>query len=185
MDNILNKFTSDKKSDMIIVLKNITPQDIESWIPYTIPDISYAMKEYIEFPTQFTNLRDWPTKCDICCWICDRNPKSYRRFIPFNFKIINRENKEVICDPYGYFDNWNCAIKYLNTEIRGRDCNDIRNNIIELANMYDGENYINIAEPIPKIVRKKYCGDNGMTDEEYDVEYLRHDRIYSIRNLTN
>ena len=104
-----------KKSN-ILILKGIYPKEfapvdtIYEKIPIVVNHTDTNIV-YTEMLKKFTSVGSWPEFSNLKCWECDQMPTGSPKFIPMNPERDSDGND--ICDTYGHFDEWNCAVRYI------------------------------------------------------------------------
>lgn len=127
---------------------------------------SHHSEYYEDLPTVFTSFSAWPQRTQLHCWRCSlriRGPP-----IPVITDIYRDLNGNESMTPEGAFCWFRCAAAYIINMYRrdGSWTNKI-NMLRILYNKYSGKlvNYIEPSEP--PTVMKKYCGNAGITEDEY------------------
>ena len=135
---------------------------------------------YTKIPNKFTSVDSWPTSSTFKCWECDLLPLSYPKFIPKNPTFC--ENGEDSCDPYGHFCEWNCAVRYVenNSEFNTANRWDYLESIRLFESKFTGVLRQKILPSPPKTIMKQYCGDKGLTVEEYRTKINTLNEDYSL-----
>src|SRR5271154_6208029 len=99
----------------LLILRGVFPKDFTT----TINDVIMQSRVepqvvYTDMPKKFVHMADWPTFSNLKCWECDQIPTDAPIFIPTNLE--KNESGEDMCDPYGHFNSWNCAIRFIMRE---------------------------------------------------------------------
>lgn len=127
----------------------------------SVPEIQH----YTSIPATYTTLDKWITVTNLCCWNCDRQFKNRPIFVPDS--IYFTKNAERIMDVNGVFCSFNCAQKYIDEKYKGPSRDD-RTKFLQIL-FKDFYGYrAPIIKPAPeKTKMKKYCGEKGVTADEY------------------
>lgn len=119
---------------------------------------------YQRLPRQFTGVDSWPRSSNLKCWHCDIVIGDIApKFIPVD---PSKRSGEMHCDAYGAFNSWSCAVAYVDTNFTGAKRSDSRNLIATFARAIDGIDSVIHPAP-PRTIMSAYCGETGITPEEY------------------
>lgn len=166
-----------KKSNILIIY-GVYPKD---FITHEIfvdekthkPDILYT-----EIPKKFINVANWPTVSNLKCWGCDQIPISYPKFIPVNPEQDG--NGYETCDVVGNFCEWNCVVKYVESEFPKEQQWDTLKLISRFESKFTGK-YREIIMPCPpKTLMQQYCGKAGLTAKQWRDKLMFIDSSYSL-----
>lgn len=160
----------------IIIIKNITIADLTNFqVKQKVEKLTY---KYGEIPKRFNGVTNWPKTTNLLCWNCDRSVIGFPRFIPDSANVIKGNDE---CDVIGNFDKWACAFAYANKYLPKHRYWDICANIRIFADKFPRSNDDPIGVPAPdKTKMKQYCGDSGLTSEEYDELILKNSILKKI-----
>jgi hypothetical protein len=130
---------------------------------------------YVSIPKQFKHCQKWPTCSNLKCWSCDQLPISYPKFIPINPEKDNEGND--ICDTYGHFCEWNCAVRYVIKEFPKEQCWDALEAICLFESKFSGKRREKIMAAPSKTLMKPYCGNGGISLKQWreELEKLNND----------
>jgi len=119
---------------------------------------------YQQLPRQFTGRDTWPKSSNLKCWHCDIViGDNVPKFIPVN---AFSKGSEICCGTHGAFNSWECAVAYADINFTGAKRADSRNLITIFAREMDNIHTIIHPAP-PRTIMSAYCGDTGITPEEY------------------
>ena len=154
-------------------LDKISAQLTSSIPSQTVESVSI----FTPLPSRFTGVDTWPKTSNRLCWSCDLIPRDYPRFIPMNMAEVDGHE---VCDAYGHFNTWNCAVRYINRELQPeqRECARRRISIFEA--MFSGKYKEKIVEAPNKVIMKAYCGDVGITPQQYCDRIDALNEMYDI-----
>ena len=114
--NLLKKMDKLPKKTSLLILRGVYAKDFSPIDSIYDKNSKREFKVepdtvYTEMPKKFTDVESWPQFSNLKCWNCDQLPDSYPRFIPMNLEsgIAGSD----ICDVYGHFDKWNCAVNHV------------------------------------------------------------------------
>lgn len=124
---------------------------------------------YVALPTVFTSLATWPIKTNLWCWSCHRPFKSRPIFIPEMVEKIETNNldKSYKMKTYGCFCRWSCAQYYIDREYTGTAHDDRSKHLLMLHFIFTGKRALVIRGAFPTTERKKYRGEGGLSDQQY------------------
>jgi hypothetical protein len=133
---------------------------------------------YTEMPKKFTSVENWPKYSNLKCWECDRIPSSYPKFIPTNLE--KDKDGHEICDPYGHFDEWNCAIRFITKEMPKDQQWDLLQSVCLFESKFSGKRREKIMPSPPKYLMKAYCGQRGITLKQYNDKISQLNNDYDL-----
>ncbi len=139
---------------------------------------STSIKVYNDLPNEFTGVSSWPKNINLKCWICDKIPEDYPKFIPFNPRRDSAGNFR--CSTKGVFHKWNCAASYIDSHIPDQDKRETRQLLCLVESIFSGKRRVFIPPSPPKTDLREYCGDTGLTRAEYDSKLDEIDAHLSI-----
>lgn len=125
---------------------------------------------YVALPAVFTSLAAWPTKTNLWCWACHRPFKSRPIFIPDAVEKLethNNADKAYKMKTYGCFCRWSCAQHYIDREYVGTAHDDRSKHLLMLHFIFTGKRALVIRGAPSTTERKKYRGENGLSDQQY------------------
>lgn len=174
--------SNSKKSDFLILkgvkLTDFTNKSISSTKPIEKTAV------YTDIPTKFTKVDNWPKFSNLKCWECDRLVSGYPKFVPMN---IRREFDSTlgeyvdVCDVLGNFDEWSCAVRYIYTELPKNQQPDAIQALLIFESKFTGESKKITIQPSPsKTIMQQYCGNSGITTEEYQKKIIDTANDYKI-----
>lgn len=163
-----------KKSNLLI-LRGVYPKDFVKRKPTVT--LTQPVQVYSKMPAIFTSTKDWPQFSNLKCWSCDQLPVSYPKFIPLNPSY--GPNYGHICDVFGHFCEWNCAVRYAVREFPREQHWDILESICLFESKFSGKKKEKIMEAPSKTCMKQYCGDDGITAQEYREKIMALNEDYS------
>lgn len=152
----------------ILILKGVYPKDfapidtIYEKLPPVQPEANVV---YTEMPRKFTSTRTWPEFSNLKCWECDQMPTGSPKFIPVNPERDADGND--ICDVYGHFDEWNCAVRYIEREFSREQQWDALKLLTLFESKFSGRRREKIMPAPSKTAMKAYCGPSGITTKQY------------------
>lgn len=151
-----------KKANLMLI-KGLKPSD---FIIYG-NNIKYEKEIYNNIPNIFTTVEEWPKYTNLLCWNCSEKFNHYPRFI---VKSIVKSIKAF--NVIGNFCSWSCALTFIieNESIKNK-FDSI--SLLKKAEKLFSKNDEPIKQAPTKTIRKKYCGDIGISNEEY-LQYLNH-----------
>jgi hypothetical protein len=168
-----------KKTSLLIIkgvkLKDLSePSNHQSIVSNTLIKHHYQEPVYTEMPKRFTGAASWIKFSNLLCWECSQLPLSYPKFIPL-YMDANAAG-EVICDVYGHFCEWNCAIRYISREFSRDRRPDLVKGVVAIESKFTGHKR-EIIPPAPaKTEMKEYCGAKGITAAQW------RDKLSQINN---
>lgn len=149
------------KKSSILIIKGLTLEELYTVDKVVAPVCSKFI--YDSIPKEFKSVEEWPKSTNLLCWYCDRAVIGYPRFIP---KTPSISNGNDICEVIGNFDRWECAVAYAQREFSKEMYDDVATTIKIFANKFC-PSIRNILPAPSKTEMKQYCGDKGLTTEEY------------------
>jgi hypothetical protein len=142
--------------------KTISPSDFAECIR------SNSYTTYSSIPKKYVQPKDWPKMTDIKCWNCDRNFNKYPKFIPINPQFEFVSGVQIVTwEPHGNFCEWNCAVAYLEKEFSKDLIKNIKDSLFKIASEFSGKKILTIIPSPSKTIMKQYCGNNGITERQY------------------
>lgn len=117
---------------------------------------------YTPIPKHFTSVANHPKFTNLKCWNCDLNFDTYPCFIPTNLEY--GADGRIECGIEGNFHSWNCAASGAKSTRNKVELGDALAAIKLVAALFG---VANVSLAPSKILRKEYCGDDGLTREEY------------------
>jgi hypothetical protein len=155
---------------IIIIVKGISTSDL------AVIDVKQrpqkAVFKYGEIPKRFTDVELWPKSSNLLCWSCDRSVIGYPKFIPLNATVIKGNDT---CNVMGNFDKWACALSYANAHLPKHIYWDICENIRTFSQKFGSITDDSNTVPAPnKTLMKQYCGDSGITNDEFDALIMKN-----------
>lgn len=158
-------------------------KDIENVRPLQTLFVRPIMPKYIALPKFFKTVEDWPQQSNLKCWHCNRTPKSTPKFIPMQ-PIITADNS-TIYPVHGHFDTWNCAVAYAiyhSTSASNRK--DSLQLIVEVEFIFSGVKKYKIEEAPSPTEMIEYCGNGGITEDEYGEKIDQINKEYSFNQYS-
>jgi hypothetical protein len=139
---------------------------------------TFMQIHYNEIPSTFTCMQSWIKSTNLLCWHCDRSVKSIPWFVP-NEIYSDKEGKRVI-EPFGNFDKVNCVQAFINDHYHGTQHDMLTKNLLMLYETFMNRRVPLIKPSPPRTIMKKYCGDSGITSEEYEKMIVEINSDYSL-----
>lgn len=121
---------------------------------------------YVALPSFFTTLSTWPTKTNLWCWSCHQPVRTRPIFIPRTVEKLETENNYKM-KTLGCFGHWCCAQYYIDREFTGNAHDDCSKHLLMLYYIFTGKRALIIRAALPTTERKKYKGENGLSDQQY------------------
>lgn len=149
---------------------------------------------YSSIPGVFLNMDTWTKKTNLLCWYCSRGFDTFPWFIPNGVitvyvdidNVDSNGNPKIYTNPgeiewsvktvprpalrpYGNFCTSICANSYMHT-IKDKsviNIEDSKQQLLSLHNKILGLRDISIPIKPFWIIIKKYCGNNGVSEEQY------------------
>lgn len=116
---------------------------------------------YKSLPTRFTNLQNWPTSCNLKCWICDRMFNTRPLFAPID------PHPDGSYGVDGVFGDWPCVARYI--EDHHGDNKYVYNALLlDLYYKFTGVRIEKIPLGYRKTIMKQYCGESGVSLTQFD-----------------
>jgi hypothetical protein len=167
--------SSSFKKSAILIIKGLTFEELNAVEQIIIKEENKF--KYNTIPKEFKSVEEWPKYTNLLCWHCDRTVIGYPKFIPKNPTIINKNDT---CEIIGNFDRWECAVAYAYKEFSKEVYFDTLMNIKIFATKFHPN--IKTILPAPsKTLMKQYCGDSGITAEQY--EEMIEKKMREIENI--
>lgn len=124
-------------------------------------------KVYTKLPDVFTTLNNWPQNTNLACWNCDRRFKT-RPHISITSIAASSGSYKYARD--GVFCSPNCVEAYHLMHFKGQELDDRKKFYrIWFRECFGKDLFVILPSP-PKTIMKKYCGDTGLSDEEYGAK---------------
>jgi hypothetical protein len=150
-----------RKSVNLLTIKGVSPADLSVSVA---PRPTYRIAVYTQIPPMFQSVDAWPKMSNRKCWTCDLVPSDYPKFVPMN---PTYKHGQLSYDAHGHFNTWNCAVEYVMTKIPQNNRGDILSYIYDIAGLFSGKPRAKILPAPPKTLMRAYCGDSGLSPEEY------------------
>lgn len=152
----------------IVLFKGITMEDLEDQEELVI-DSDEIPKFYNEQPTTWSGEKLLPS--DLLCWSCGMHvdDKHGAAFLPIDPILINTntDEEQVQYTRHGNYCSWPCAVRDAMYKYRGGHLSDILEGIRCVFNRLNNADVRSIPPAPVKTVMSSYCGNNGMTENEY------------------
>ena len=168
-----------------LILRGVQPSDLlrieSNYLKSpTIEQFNFeANTYYTEMPKKFVNVESWIPMSNLKCWECDQIPISYPKFIPVNPEVDKDGND--ICDVYGHFCEWNCAVRYAMKELAEQQQSwDTLQLIYLFESKFSGQKKVKIMPCPPKTLMKEYCGQSGLTTKQWRDELEALNKSYAL-----
>ena len=170
----------ESKRTNLLIIKNLHPDDFLSKRIIEKKETPQQIAEvYTEVPKRFTSVETWPQFSNLKCWVCSRLPDSYPKFIPIYPERSERNNTDS-CDPYGNFDTWNCAVRYIERELPESQRPDLMRLTCLFESKFTGRRREKIMPAPTPALMKDYCGNNGISQLEYQQMIDRLNQDYDL-----
>jgi|SRR3989344_5798566 len=121
---------------------------------------------YKSNPNTFTSYKTWVKNSNCKCWECTCMFNESPVFIP----LYIRKN-DLGCIEMGVYGNFcwfNCAQKWINEKCKIDGTHDDKTRMLKiLYEMFTGNKIQKIVESEDKTVMKQFCGEHGITQQEY------------------
>lgn len=178
----------------IITIKGVHLSDLENLDalyekrPINTHDFVECIREgsytsYSTIPKKFTHVDEWPKMTNLKCHQCSRNFTTYPKFIPTcPERVFKGRHEETHYTPKGNFCTWNCVIGYIyDTNRIHRDNKwDYEKNAIRVASLFEKRKLVKIMPSPPKTEMKQYCGEFGLTEQEYQKKIDKLNADYDL-----
>jgi len=165
----------------IIFLSGITKKHVDKLINGDIDnyidsyDVPVETREYLcSVPKVFTSVNEWVDQVDLDCEHCCRPITSRPIPVPSGC-YHDSKTRQLIIKVSGLCDTWNCAQAVINYSCK-RERDELSNLLRILYEKFTDER-ISIIIPAPdKKIQCRFCGPEGMTDDEYQdkINELTH-----------
>ncbi len=140
-----------------------------------------SIQTYSSIPKKFTSVEDWPKMTNLHCWNCDRTFSSYPKFIPKNPETIYINGKlETHWDPEGNFCEWNCVIDWIRSRLPQNRQWDAEQDTCTVAGKFSHKKIVRIMPSPQKTMMKHYCGENGISEKQYQELINRLNTDYDL-----
>lgn len=147
----------------IVLFKKIYLKDIREPPQIKTPaaaDVHHSTENSVELPKIFTTVEEWPQRSTLRCWECADCFNTRPAFLP-----ITTPDGII---PRGNFCGWGCAIKYLRLHYPKESRWDIEKQMIIIRSLFEGRPIYNIAEAPDRTRKKSFCGNSGLSNEEFE-----------------
>lgn len=170
------------KRSNLLLLRGVYVSDFTISIVQEVVVPQQQCIAWTDMPKQFTGVDTWPQFSNLQCWTCDQKPADYPKFIPLNPEQgMNERGQPIdICDVFGHFHTWHCAIDYVNKEFAPERRDDARKAISLFESKFSGKYKLIIRSAYPKTEMKQYCGNSGLTPEQWNKKLLALDTDYAL-----
>ena len=169
-----------KKTNLLII-RGVFPKDFTSGTVQKIKpqfDDRKIIPVYTVIPKRFTGVAKWPTSSNLKCWTCDRLFSGYPRFLPSNPE--RTATGDDYCDAEGNFHSWNCVASWIESKLPRAQQWDANRLICLFESKFTGRMREKILPSTDKTKRKEYCGDHGLTMEQYDASIDKLNNEYDL-----
>lgn len=156
MDTVFKKIN-------ILILKGVYPKDFGP-IDAVYEKLEYNSMVYTNIPKKFTTPESWPRVSNLKCWECDQLFHTYPKFIP---TCPEKDGDNDTAIPLGNFCEWNCAVLYVYKNYPTNQQPDILKMICLIAGKFARRRILKIMPSPNKTIMKQYCGDEGLTPQQY------------------
>lgn len=123
-------------------------------------------------PRVFTGVDSWPKMTTLKCWTCDLIPTGFPRFIP--------QDPIIGGVPLGNFCDWPCAVDYIRCRLSKNKQWDAEKNVALVASLFAGRQIIKISASPLKTCMYEYCGDGGISPDDYRDLIAKLSQEYSL-----
>jgi hypothetical protein len=191
LDNVIDNL----KTDFIVV------DQFEDMETLTNDEVSRVVNADSELPNIYTDIDNWPKSTNLACWYCSLCFKGKPWFIPVAWTrgVIDREKvtydinlnfpqsdqciETTIIRTDGNFCSPFCAKRYIE-EYKKYTPNIRKKNINMLhyqCEQFLGYNPNYIPSAPDKTKMKKYCGESGITESEYQKLIKRNYKFMNTK----
>ena len=160
----------DKTSEIpiILYLEGVTKKDfkpieniLEDRIKEPIEDEEKGIAVPITWdkpPSVYKGLEDWPLRTNLKCSVCDLTFNDRPKFVPGEIKKDENEKLEIIVLGGIYMCTFNCAMRYINVNLKGEEAFSARDCLLILYKIFTGKTVTRITPSHPKTKRQEYGG---------------------------
>jgi len=136
------------------------------------------MQTFSEIPKRFTGVSNWPKSTNLLCWECGFQFTSYPKFVPIN--PCRGENGEDECDVEGNFCEWSCVLREIKTQYPPNQQSDLIAFVDIFRAKWPSEPKRKLFPGPRKTKMKIYCGNQGLTTEQWKAEVAEINLKYPI-----
>lgn len=173
----LNQNNSSVKRTNLLILNGIYINDYLIKEPVIDEVNEVAAYKYDEIPKKFVSVDTWPTHTNLLCWSCSQKFTSYPKFIPLHPEID--KNGRDICDIIGNFCEWNCAARYIQEVMPEVQRWDLNRFLARFECKFTKRRREIIYAAPPKTILKEYCGNKGITPEQWREKMISINAEYN------
>ena len=155
------------RTSRLLVFRGIAPHQFGIAVIAKLEVAKPAEHTFDTIPAKFTTVEMWPKTTNLKCWVCDRIPKSYPRFVATNPSRDTAGND--VCDPVGNFCSWVHSAAYIEDKYPASAQPDLMYLLTIFEAKFTGRRREKIFAPLGKTCQRQYGG--GMTEEQY-AEYI-------------
>jgi hypothetical protein len=156
---------------IIFTFWGVPLDQVKSWVEekrsngyFNVQEITDVIN-YKSLPRRYTGRESWPKSSNLKCWHCDIVIGDVMpKFIASNPSLVAGE---INCDVTGAFNTWGCVVAYIDHHYRGSKNSDARNLTAILCSQIIGSRVTIIHPAPPKSLMSQYCGEGGLTADEY------------------
>ncbi len=135
---------------------------------------------YGTIPKKFTGPKTWPRSTNLLCWSCSRNFKTVPYFVASEMQTTSIG--EIHMDRIGIFCTPNCTAKYINEKFKNDACwFDMMHRLKILYRELTGKSVEKIMPSPDKTIMIPYCGEDGITEEQYAKKLVEIANEQNIR----
>jgi len=178
----------------IITIKDVFIRDLQNMEalyekrPISSHDFVECVREdsyttYSTIPKQFTSVEEWPKMTNLKCHQCSRGFGTYPKFIPTKpERVFRRGREEIHYIPSGNFCTWNCAISHIDeTQKTQKDSKcELKDSVYRVASLFEKKSIVKILGSPSKTEMKQYCGEHGLTEQEYQKKIDKINADYEL-----
>ncbi len=181
------------KKRHIMVLRGVTESDLriddsvfDKKFTEEAADVRVTPIIYRPMPTTFCIKHKWPMHCNLHCWHCDLlfATAPIPMFTAIRGEVVDGER---VFDISGCFCSWSCQCAYINDTFRGARHTDLVELMYLAYEKFNGRAANIIMPSPPRTIMKRYCGEQGMSPEEYKkmVDRLTADTNSNTHKMGN
>jgi hypothetical protein len=122
-------------------------------------------KKYDQVPTKYTGYKNHPKTTNLHCWNCDNTFSTVPYFMVDD--TVMKPNNEEESDISGNFCSENCTQAHIDKYFTGSNHQDKTKYLTKTVREFTCRDVIIIKPSYEKTIQKKYCGERGVSTEDY------------------